>query len=143
MAEFAYNNSVTIENGMSPFYANYGFHPVAMDPASTKPLNLASKVYMHSMHTVHNESQKGLEEVQERMRWYTDPNRKELPAYQVGDLVILSGHNIKRHRPLKKLDHKSHGPFQIEKIVSLLAVHLTLPRKWKIHNVFHISLLEP
>jgi hypothetical protein len=40
------------------------------------------------------------------------------------------------------LDHKNHGPFQIEKSVSPLAVKLTLPRKWKIYNVFHVSLLE-
>jgi len=40
MAEFAYNNSTTAGNGTSPFYANYyGFHSVAMDPASTEPLN--------------------------------------------------------------------------------------------------------
>jgi len=77
------------------------------------------------------------------MHRYTDPDRKEPPAYQVGDLVMLSGHNIKTRRPSKKLDHKNHGPFQVEKIVSPLAVHLTLPRKWKIHNVFHVSLLEP
>jgi len=41
------------------------------------------------------------------------------------------------------LDHKNHGPFQVEKIVLPLAVRLTLPRKWKIHNLFNISLLEP
>jgi len=56
---------------------------------------------------------------------------------------MLSGCNIKTCRPSKKLDDKNHGPFQIEKIISLLAVRLTLPRKWKIHNVFHVSLLEP
>jgi len=143
MAEFAYNNSVTVGNGMSPFYANYGFHPVAMDLASTEPLNPASKVYTHWMHTVHDESRKGLEEAQERIRRYTEPNRKTPPAYQVGDLVMLSGRNIKTRRASKKLDHKNYGPFQIEKIVASLAVRLTLPRKWKIHNVFHVSLLEP
>jgi len=65
MAEFAYNNSITVGNGMSPFYANYGFHPVAMDPASTEPLNPASRVYAHWMHTMHDESRQGLEEAQE------------------------------------------------------------------------------
>jgi len=143
MAEFAYNNSTTTGNGMSPFYANYGFHPVAMNPASTEPLNPVSQVYAHWMHTVHDESQKGLEDAQERMRRYTDATRKEPPAYQVGDLVMLNGRNIKTRCPSKKLDHKNDGHFQIKKIVSPLAVRLTLPRKWKIHNVFHVSLLEP
>jgi len=31
----------------------------------------------------------------------------------------------------------------VVKIVSPLAVQLTLPWKWKIHNIFHVSLLEP
>ena len=143
MAEFAYNNSVTTGNGMSPFYANYGFHPVAMGPASMEPLNPSSQIYAHWMQTVHEEFRKGLEEVRERMYRYTDPTRKEPLAYQVGDLEMLNGRNIRMCRPSKMLDQKNHGPFQIEKIVSPLAVCLTLPRKWKIHNVFHVSLLEP
>jgi len=95
MAEFAYNNSTTVGNGMSPFYPNYGFHPVAIDSVSTEPLNPASRVYAHWMHTMHDESRRGLEEAQERMWRYKDPKRKEPPAYQVGDLVMLSGRNIK------------------------------------------------
>jgi len=143
MAEFAYNNSVTTGNGISPFYANYGFHPAAPNPPTEEPFNPASINYAHWMAGVHEETQKGLEAAQERMRRYTDPGRKEPPAYQVGDLVILNGRNIKTRRPSRKMDHKNHGPFQIEKIISPLAVRLTLPRKWKIHNVFHVSLLEP
>ena len=64
MAEFTYNNSVTTGNSRSPFYTNYGFHPVAMNPASTESLNPASKVYAHWMHTVYDGSRKGLEEAQ-------------------------------------------------------------------------------
>jgi len=143
MAEFAYNNSVTTGNGISPFYANYGFHPVAPNPPMEEPFNPASTNYAHWMSGVHEETRKGLEAAQERMRRYTDPGRKEPPAYQVGDLVMLNGRNIKTRRPSKKMDHKNHGPFQIEKTISPLAVRLTLPRKWKIHNVFHVSLLEP
>jgi len=144
MAEFAYNNSVTIGNGETHLHANFGFHPTPLDPPDGRePLNPASTVYRHWVHTVHEESRKGLEAAQERMHWYTDPARKEPPAYQVGDLVMLNGCNIKRRRPTKKLDHKNHGSFQIEKIVAPLAVRLMLSWKWKIHNVFHIPLLEP
>ena len=115
-----------------------------LDPPDGKePLNPASTVYGHWMQTVHEESRKGLEVAQEWMRRYTDPVQKELPAYLVGDFVMLNGRNIKKCRPTKNLDHKNHGPFQIEKIVSPLAVRLMLPRKWKIHNVFHVSLLKP
>jgi hypothetical protein len=95
------------------------------------------------MHTVFDDSRKGLEAAQERMRRYADPDRKEAPVYQVGDLVMLNGRNIQTRCPTRKMDHKNPGPFQIEKIISPLAVRLTLPRKWKIHNVFHASLLEP
>jgi len=47
MAEFTYNNSATTGNGLSPFYANYGFHPMAVGPASTEPFNPASTAYAH------------------------------------------------------------------------------------------------
>jgi len=143
MAEFAYNNSTTMGNGVSPFYANYGFHPVTTGPRPTEPFNPASTVYAHWMKVIHDKSQAELEEAQERMRRYTDLGRKPPPAYQKGDLVMLSGGNIKTRHQSKKLDHKNHCPFHIEKIISPLAVRLTLPRKWKIHNVFHVSLLEP
>jgi hypothetical protein len=116
---------------------------MATNPAAANPLNPASKVYAHWMHTMHEQARKGLESAQERMRRYVDPDREKAPAYQVGDLVMLSGRNIQTRRPSPKLDHKNHGPFQIEKIVSPLAVKLTLPRKWKIHDVFHVSLVEP
>ena len=129
MAEFAYNNSTTNATGISPFYANYGFHPTATNPVAVLPLNPASYAYSHWMHAVHGEARKALDKAQERMRRYADPHRKEPPVYQVGDLVMLNGKNIQTLRPSRKLDHKNHGPFQVEKIVSPLAVKLTLPRK--------------
>jgi transposase InsO family protein len=143
MAEFAYNNSVTTATGLSPFYANYGFHPTAANPSAIGPLNPASTVYAHWMRSVQEDVAKALEAAQERMRRYADPQRKEPPTYHVGDLVMVNGKNIQTRRPSRKLDHKNHGPFQIEKVVSPLAVKLTLPRKWKIHDVFHVSLVEP
>jgi len=143
MAEFSYNNSVTSPTGISPFYANFGYHPSTMNPPAATIFNPASTVYAHWMHTVHEATKASLGEARERMRRYADRKRQDAPVYKVGDLVMLSGRNIQTRRPAKKMDHKNHGPFEVEKIVSPLAVKLALPRNWRIHNVFHVSLLEP
>jgi len=61
----------------------------------------------------------------------------------VGDEVMLSTKNLPDARPKKKLSYKFTGPFEIEDIVGKQAYRLRLPEKWRIHPVFHVSLLEP
>jgi len=56
---------------------------------------------------------------------------------------MLSGKNISIRRPSRKFDHKLHGPFKIVKCLSRSAVRLELPKRWRIHDVFHVSILEP
>ena len=56
---------------------------------------------------------------------------------------MLSSRTIKTKRPSKKLDHKFHGPFQVERVISPTTVRLTLPAKWKKHPTFHVSEIEP
>jgi hypothetical protein len=95
MAEFAYNNSVTSVIGLSPFYANYGYYPIASNPTATAVRNPASKAYAHWMHTIHESAKTALEKAREWMKKYADQQRKEAPTYQVGDLVMLDRCNIK------------------------------------------------
>ena len=61
----------------------------------------------------------------------------------MGQLIILNARYLKTHRPTHKFDHKIVNPFHILKIISPTAVRLNLPKKWRIHNSFYISLLEP
>ncbi len=42
----------------------------------------------------------------------------------------------------KKLESKFFGPFQVFHTVKKQEYKLELSIKWKIHNVFHVSLLE-
>ena len=44
--------------------------------------------------------------------------------------------------PFRKLSPKRHGPFEITCVLSPLTYQLQLPSTWKIHNVFHASLLS-
>jgi hypothetical protein len=80
---------------------------------------------------------------QERMKKYANLKCKDTPEFKIRDLVMLDGRYIQTRQPKDKLDYKKHSPFTIEKVVSPTAMWLSLPRKWKIHNTFHVSLLEP
>jgi len=71
--------------------------------------------------------------------------RSGLPPaqYSPGDQVWLEGKNL--HLPFQatKLAPKRYGPFKIIKEISLVTFQLALPLSWKIHDVFHASLLLP
>jgi len=142
-AEFAYNNAVSASSGMSPFFANYGYHPAAHNPPDGSPRNPASRLYAHWMTQVHEEAKSFLEKSRERMKFWADKKRMEAPVYKEDQLVMLNARNIKTKRPAKKLDKRMLGPFKIQKVISPTAVRLALPPKWRIHNSFHVSLIEP
>ena len=72
-----------------------------------------------------------------------DQHRKPDPNLQSGDMVWLLPRNIHTTRPSKKLDYKKIGPFRIIERIGSKAYKLDLPTSMKIHNTFHISLLEP
>ena len=43
----------------------------------------------------------------------------------------------------KKMAPKREGPFEVEKVLGPLTYRLKLPPSWKIHNIFHATLLQP
>ena len=63
--------------------------------------------------------------------------------WKTGDKVWLEATNLRLHYPSRKLAPKRHGPFEIIRVLSPLTYKLRLPSTWKIHDVFHVSLLSP
>ena len=53
----------------------------------------------------------------------------------------LEGKNLKLHYPSKKLAPRRERPFEIIQVISPMAYKPQLPPTWKIHDVFHASLL--
>ena len=64
-------------------------------------------------------------------------------SYKDGDRVWLEATHLKLPYQATKLNPKRYGPFVVEKVISPVAYRLTLPNNWRIHNVFHASLLSP
>jgi hypothetical protein len=65
------------------------------------------------------------------------------PQFNVDQEVWLEAKNLRLPYQTPKLAPKRHGPFRIIKQVSPVAYQLRLPNAWKIHDVFHASLLTP
>lgn len=64
--------------------------------------------------------------------------------YNVGDKILLNAKNITFTRPFKKLDYKYYDSYEITELIGNQVYRLKLPSLLKgIHNVFHVSLLEP
>ena len=101
LAEYAYHNSATIATQLSPFFANYGFHPQTNWLVEKESKNPASRNYAPWMVSVYELCVKRLEETRECIGKYYDHSRKEAPPYLVGALVMLNGKNIRTRRAAK------------------------------------------
>ena len=78
------------------------------------------------------------------MSKYYDRKARQQPDIKVGDLIRLNGKNIRTKRPTKKLSLRLHGPFKVLEVKKgERAFKLEISPRWKIHPVFHVSLLEP
>ena len=62
-------------------------------------------------------------------------------SYASGKKVWLNSKYIKTKRN-RKLEAKFFGPFRVLHPVGKQAYKLELPKKWRIHDVFYVSLLE-
>jgi transposase InsO family protein len=146
LAELSINTANSESTRISPFFANYGFHPrLGFEPVepSTRPPARDAERFAKRMEEILEHLKSEL--TASRARYEDNANRNRRPArnYQVNDLVWLNAKNIKTLRPQKKLDWKNLGPFRVEKVVSPYAYRLTLPESMRNHNVFHVSLLRP
>jgi hypothetical protein len=63
------------------------------------------------------------------------------PDWEVGDKVWLDKKNLKTYYPSAKLAPKRLGPYKILERIGTTSYRLDLPDDWKIHDVFHGSLL--
>jgi len=83
-----------------------------------------------------------LENTRKSMKKYYDRKATEQPSIEIGDLVILNAKNIRTKRPSKKLSPKLYAPFKVLERKGSRAYRLEISPRWKIHPVFHVSLLE-
>ena len=142
MAEFAYNNAKNISTGYTSFELNCGFHPRVSYKEDVDPRSRSKTAdqLATELQTLMSVCRENLQHAQELQKRYHDKHAKP-KSYAPGDKVWLNSKYIKTKRNCK-LEFKFFGPFRVLHPVGKQAYKLELPKRWRIHDVFHVSLLE-
>ena len=143
-AEFAHNAAFHSSVGQTPFFLNHGFHPRTPPGEKLEDLHPGSVAFVERWQSALTFARKCLIAAQQRQKAYADQRRTE-KTFSVGDKVLLSTKylNIKHGETSRKLLPKWIGPFEVEQVVGPVAYKLKMNPGWRVHPVFHVSLLEP
>ncbi len=142
MAEFAYYNAKNTSTGHTPFKLNCGYHPRVFFEEDVEPRSRSctANELAEELRKLMEVCCQNLLHAQELQKRAHDKGVKSR-SYAPGEKVWLNSKYIKTKRN-KKLENMFFGPFQVLHAVGKQAYKLELPAKWKIHNIFYVSLLE-
>ena len=142
LAMFTYNRRHHSSTKMSPFFANFGYNPSVVNPKTPTPhkdaTNLLSKLKATQQVLFDNLNKSVL-----TYKKFANAKRAKVPKVKTDGWVMLNAKNLKFKHGINKLSPKAVGPFLVVKEINKVAFKLKLPNNWKVHPVFHCSLLRP
>ncbi len=141
MVEFAYKNAKNASTGHTPFEHNCGYYPRVSFEKNVNPRlrSCSANELVKELRELIEVCCQNLLHAQELQKRAYDKGVKSR-SYTPGEKVWLNSKYIKTKKN-KKLESKFFEPFRVLHIVGKQAYTLELPTKWKIHDVFHVSLL--
>jgi hypothetical protein len=140
LVEFTHNSRNHADRQLSPFELLYGYQPPAI-PTALGDINLPSvEKRMKALEHARNEALAAHELARARMKARSPDTFR---TFQKGEKVWLEARNLQLPYQSKKMAPKRTGPFTISQVLSPVTYRLSLPPGWKIHDVFHSSLLTP
>jgi hypothetical protein len=145
--EFAYNDSVNATTGFTPFYLNYGKHPLTplalMQGSDTSGVESADD-FVVRMQSEILRAKDAIKKAQARQVLNANRKRRD-HQFSVGDTVYLSRDHLREKGApdaKQKFQKRNYGPYKIKQVLSPVTYRLDLPAAVKIHPVVHISALR-
>src|SRR5882672_8024042 len=113
LAEFTYNNAPSEMTGVSPFYANKGYHPALEVYPEHDLASARAHDYAINLQALHEELKLSMTEAQKQYQRGADRHWNPPPEFQIGNRVFVQSQLIRTTHPSKKLADKFLGPFEI------------------------------
>ena len=142
MTEFVYNNSINVFIDVSSFKVNLNFSSrmnfEKLFDFRVKSMSVKQHdIYLNKLIEIF---QKVLAQTQKRQKKYVDAKMKFM-KFVIENYVWLKNKNIRTKRN-RKLEWKQFESFEIFDKINKQVYKLVLFKRWKIHDIFHVSLLK-
>ena len=142
--ELAINSLPNQSTRFSPFFLNYGYEPVT--PVQLVKGNEEIKTesigsFVRRITSIWELARDNLKRLVNLQAKYYDKKHRSV-EFDEGEMVLLFSRNLKMKGIPGKLRKIFVGPFKIEQRIGQQAYKLSLLDSWKIHPVFHVSLLK-
>src|SRR5258705_5679980 len=89
MAEFAYNNAMNATTGVSPFFANKGYHLEFTADLQVETSSAKAQAFMADLEHIQAELKENIAQAQERDWKNVDKHRMEAPELKIGDQAYI------------------------------------------------------
>src|SRR4029077_6658467 len=89
LAEFAYNNALNATTGVSPFFANKGYHPNISIHPERDLTSVRAQEYSVDLDSLHHFLREEMHQAQQRYQGPVDAKRAPAPAFEVGSSVYV------------------------------------------------------
>jgi hypothetical protein len=137
LAQYVRNSWPSSTTKKTPYELILGYIPQVHQP--TRQSSVPSVMERLQAIKNHREAaQEALRQAQARLIKET-----KYKPFKEGDQVWLEGTHLRLPYETMKLAPRRYGPFKVAAKISDVAYKLELPDTWKIHDVFHASLLTP
>ena len=140
LMEFSHNQMVHSVTKKSPFYLMHGYEPKDIPLAFDRTNTPAAEQRVKELSDARKKASAAHELARQKM---AERTTQGFTPFLKGEQVWLDGRNLKIGYPSRKLAPKREGPFKITDVLGPVTYHLELPHQWRIHPVFHASLLSP
>ena len=117
-----------------------GYEPHALTSILCNSMVPAIKTRLKNLTAAWDEALAAHELVRQVMAAHT---QQKFISFKKGDKVWLEAKNLKSFVTNPMFVLKWEGPFVIMKVLSPITYQLHLPKTWKIHPVFHTTILSP
>ena len=113
LAEFAYNNAPSATTGITPFYANKGYHPNLTVHLERDLASAHAHDFVTDLDELHHKLKQHIADAQRCYQHSADSRRSPAPEFKISSHTFVKAQFFHMTRPSKKLSEKYLGPYEI------------------------------